>query len=246
MNVHVSFTQFAQSTPLFTLKEARDRYGRDAHSRSILNMLHRLKRQGRVRQLANGVFAGALAGAPLNRYLVPAVDVGVVFESKSGSITGEIGRVTFYSPGGPCAHCLGLVDPWRATVELMSGEEKDRRRREAREAKLRGDDAGAYWRDTPDVPTVGHFTSMVGALAASYAIGWLTGKFTPPHRYFEFNILAPNFDYVGFDAPCRSGCYCETLIGYADQGAHAALISAPPHWPGASFLTPSLTSNLTR
>jgi predicted transcriptional regulator of viral defense system len=72
MNVHVSFTQFAQSTPLFTLKEARDRYGRDAHSRSILNMLHRLKRQGRVRQLANGVYAGALAGAPLNRYLVPA------------------------------------------------------------------------------------------------------------------------------------------------------------------------------
>src|SRR6202795_1400174 len=72
MNVHVSFTQFAQSTPLFTLKEARDRYARDAHSRSILNMLHRLKRQGRVRQLANGVYAGALAGAPLNRYLVPA------------------------------------------------------------------------------------------------------------------------------------------------------------------------------
>src|SRR5216684_1515612 len=72
MNVHVSFTQFAQSTPLFTLKEARDRYGRDAQSRSILNMLYRLKRQGRVRQLANGVYAGALAGAPLNRYLVPA------------------------------------------------------------------------------------------------------------------------------------------------------------------------------
>jgi len=72
MNVHVSFTQFAQSTPLFTLKEARGRYGRDAHSRSILNMLHRLKRQGRVQQLANGVYAGALAGAPLNRYLVPA------------------------------------------------------------------------------------------------------------------------------------------------------------------------------
>jgi molybdopterin/thiamine biosynthesis adenylyltransferase len=165
------------------------------------------------------------------RYLVPAIDVGVVFESKSGSITGEIARVTFYSPGEPCAQCLGLVDPWRATVELMSEEEKDRRRRDARDAKLRGDDAGAYWRDNPEIPTVGHFTSMAGALAASYAIGWLTGKFSPPHRYFEFNILAPNFDYVGFNATCRSGCYCETLSGYADQGAHACLISAPPHWP---------------
>jgi molybdopterin/thiamine biosynthesis adenylyltransferase len=170
------------------------------------------------------------------RYQVPAIDVGVVFESKNGSVTGEIGRLTFYSPGGPCAHCLGLVDPWRATVELMSEEEKDRRRREAKEAKLRGDDAGAYWRDAPEIPTVGHFTSMAGALAASYAIGWLTGKFTPPNRYFEFNILSPNFDYVGFDAPCRSGCYCETLIGHADQGAHAALISAPPHWPDARLI----------
>jgi molybdopterin-synthase adenylyltransferase len=165
------------------------------------------------------------------RYLVPAIDAGVVFESKNGSVTGEIARLTFYSPGGPCAHCLGLVDPWRATVELMSEEEKARRRREAKEAELRGDNAGAYWKNVPEIPTVGHFTSMAGALVASYAIGWLTGKFIPPHRYFEFNILAPGFDYVGFDAQCRSNCYCETLIGYADQGAHSTLISAPPYWP---------------
>lgn len=72
MNVHVPFTQFAHSTPLFTLNEVRDRYGKDAHSRSILNMLHRLKRQGRVRQLASGVYTGTFAAVPLNRYLVPA------------------------------------------------------------------------------------------------------------------------------------------------------------------------------
>jgi hypothetical protein len=93
-----------------------------------------------------------------------------------------------------------------------------------REAELRGDNAGAYWKDVPEIPTVGHFTSMAGALVASYAIGWLTGKFTPPHRYIAFNILAPGFDYVGFDAHCRSGCYCETLIGHADQRAHASVI----------------------
>ena len=29
------------------------------------------------------------------------------------------------------------------------------------------------------------------------------------------NLLAPGFDYVGFHAECRSGCYCETLIGYS-------------------------------
>jgi len=170
------------------------------------------------------------------RYLVPAIDVGVVFESKNGVMTGEIGRVTIYSPGAPCAYCLGLVDSWRATVELMSEEEKERRRREAKEAALRGDNADAYWKDVPEIPTVGHFTSMAGALAASYAIGWLTGKFAPPHRYFEFNILAPRFDYVGFDAACRSGCYCETLVGQADQGAHSSVISAPSHWPEAELV----------
>jgi hypothetical protein len=119
----------------------------------------------------------------------------------------------------------------------MSEEEKEKRRFEAKEAEKRGDNAGAYWKDVPEIPTVGHFTSMVGALAASYAIGWLTGKFTPPHLYFEFNILAPGFDYTGFDAPCRSRCYCETLIGHADQGAYASLISAPPHWPEPSYRT---------
>lgn len=170
------------------------------------------------------------------RYLVPAIDVGIVFESNNGLITGEIGRTTIYSPGLPCAYCLGLVDSWRATVELMSEAEKENRRREAREAARRGNNADAYWKDVPEIPTVGHFTSMAGALVASYAIGWLTGKFIPPHRYFEFNILAPSFGYVGFDPSSRSGCFCERLIGHADQGGSAALASAPPHWPGAKFV----------
>src|SRR5262249_39273882 len=37
------------------------------------------------------------------RYLVPAIDLGVVFESKNGLMTGEVGRITIYSPGAPCA-----------------------------------------------------------------------------------------------------------------------------------------------
>lgn len=170
------------------------------------------------------------------RYLVPAIDVGVIFESQHGYVTGEVGRITVYSPGAPCAYCLGLVDSWRATVELMSEAEKKARREQARLAGLRGDNANNYWKDIPEIPTVGHFTSLAGALVASYAIGWLTGKFAPPHRYFEFNILAPGFGYVGFDAQCRSGCYCETLVGHADQAAYASLISAPSHWANAELI----------
>ncbi len=71
MKSKVPFTQYAQYTPLFTVREARERYGYDMHSRSLPNLLHRLKTQGRVRFLANGVYAGALAAAPPNRYRVP-------------------------------------------------------------------------------------------------------------------------------------------------------------------------------
>src|SRR5258708_39820398 len=71
MKSKVPFTQYAQYTPLFTVREARERYGKDMHSRSLPNLLHRLKTQGRVRFLANRVYAGALAAAPPNRYRVP-------------------------------------------------------------------------------------------------------------------------------------------------------------------------------
>jgi predicted transcriptional regulator of viral defense system len=70
--MRLPFTQFAQSAPLFTLKEARRLYKKDERNRSLLNLLHRLKHQDRVRQIANGVYAGTFAAAPLNRYLVPA------------------------------------------------------------------------------------------------------------------------------------------------------------------------------
>jgi hypothetical protein len=77
----------------------------------------------------------------------------------------------------------------------------------------RGHKADNYWKDVPEIPTVGHFTSLFGALAASYAIGWLTGKFASPHPYFEFNILAQDFGYVGFSAPASADCCCQELIG---------------------------------
>ena len=73
MEPYLAFTQYARFTPLFTAGEARDYFGKDKHNRSVLNLLHRLKNQGRVHLVANGVYAGAgaRAAAPLNRYRVP-------------------------------------------------------------------------------------------------------------------------------------------------------------------------------
>jgi molybdopterin/thiamine biosynthesis adenylyltransferase len=165
------------------------------------------------------------------RYLIPTIDVGVAFEAEAGLVTGEIGRITFYSPGAPCAYCLGAVNSWKASVELMTQEEKALRKVQAADAVARGEAPNGYWEDVPELPTVGHFTTLAGSLIASYAIGWLTGKFTAPHRSIEFNILEPGFGYVGFDPPARRDCICQTLIGYADQGAFASVVSAPEHWP---------------
>jgi|SRR5882762_902508 len=69
--MQLPFSQFAQSAPLFTLEEARALYKKDKHNRSLLNLLHRLKYQGRVRLIANGVYAGAFSATPLNRYRLP-------------------------------------------------------------------------------------------------------------------------------------------------------------------------------
>lgn len=87
MRIHVShapLTHYAQSSPLFTVEELGQRYGKKGQNRSVRNMLYRLKRQGRVRQLAKGVYVGALAAASVNRYSVPSrlrTDAVIAFHS---------------------------------------------------------------------------------------------------------------------------------------------------------------------
>lgn len=84
MKPRVSLTQFAQSSPLFTLEELGHRYGKKKPTRSVRNILYRLKRQSRVRQLTKGVYAGALATESVNRFGVPGKlrkDAVVAFHS---------------------------------------------------------------------------------------------------------------------------------------------------------------------
>src|SRR5262249_25818216 len=125
---------------------------------------------------------------------------------------------------------------WATSVELMSEEEKERRREEARKAIERGDEAGPYWRDVPALPTVGHFTTLAGALVACYAIGWLTGTFFSPTNFFQFDILGMGFEFIGFDLRPRATCYCQRFIGHSDQAAAYAVVSEPAHWPEPKLL----------
>src|SRR6266478_2779573 len=116
--MRLPFTQFAQSAPLFTVDEARQLYKKDERNRSLLNLLHRLKKQNRVRQLANGVYAGTFATTPLNRYRVPSAlrdDAVVALHSRSNS-TGSPTRLFKPSTISP----LAPARMWSLTASLIT------------------------------------------------------------------------------------------------------------------------------
>lgn len=170
------------------------------------------------------------------RYLLPVIDIGVQLDGEDGSVTAEVGQFTMYSPDLPCVYCRGLINDRQLSIELMSDEEREARKKEAKEAAERGDDADQYWVNLPVLHTVGHLTTLAAALAATYGIGWLTGRFSAPATFFQFDLLADNLGYVSIEMDKRPDCSCATNVGYADQGSAYALASAPHHWPPAKIL----------
>ena len=175
-------------------------------------------------------------------YLLPSIDVGVVFEGAKGVVNGQIGQFTQFRPDQPCGFCDGMINPNALAAELMTDEEKESRRQAAREADALGIDGAQYWRgDTPPLITVGYLTSAVGSLAAGYAIGWLTGKFSMPHARFQFDIGVPCFGFVDVERHVIATCSCGRTIGHADQGRAERSVSKPAHWPKA-FLCRSKTT----
>ncbi len=164
------------------------------------------------------------------RYLVPSIDCGAMLEGKNGTVTGQILQLVRMLPEDPCALCRGMIDASIIAQELMPEEERARRRGELERAALLGEDGGPYWRAMPQINTVGYLTTVSGALAAGYVIGWLTGRFSAPFERLQLNLVAPEFDVVDQKQKPRPGCVCRTARGRADQGAADAMISAPAHW----------------
>jgi len=165
------------------------------------------------------------------RYLLPAIDIGVSLEGANGTVTAQVAQFRRFLAADPCARCRGMIGQWRLNQELMSSEERQRRRQDAEDARKRGDDPHAYWRDEPQLNTVGYLTTAAGALAAGYLIGWLTARFEPPFSTLEANLLVPSFATIRGEST-EPECYCTMARGWAEQGARYALITPPPHWPG--------------
>jgi molybdopterin/thiamine biosynthesis adenylyltransferase len=171
------------------------------------------------------------------RYLIPAIDCGVMMEGQNGRVTGQIIQLIRFLANDPCVLCRGMVTPQRISEELMSPEERAWREQEAQEARQRGEDPNPYWTGLPQLNTVGYLTGAAGALAAGYAIGWITGRFEPPFQRMQMNLLAPFFDVQDVEQQSRDFCTCRRVRGWADQGKADALISAPKHWPPVRRIT---------
>jgi molybdopterin/thiamine biosynthesis adenylyltransferase len=169
------------------------------------------------------------------RYLVPVIDSGVALEGEEGRITGQIVQLLRHLPNDPCVLCREMVSSLRVSQELMSAEERAQRMAAAAAAEARGERPEAYWHREAQLNTVGYLTTTAGALAAGYAIGWLTGRFEPPFARLQMNLSAPFFDVTDIDYPARTSCFCQRVRGWSDQGASDALITAPKHWMPAVF-----------
>jgi molybdopterin/thiamine biosynthesis adenylyltransferase/proteasome lid subunit RPN8/RPN11 len=170
------------------------------------------------------------------RYLVPSMDCGVVLEGKDGTVTAQVAQFIRFLAADPCALCRDIIVPEKITQELMSEEEKAQRRQAAEEAVARGEDPNPYWKNTPQINTVGYLTTAVGAMMAGYSIGWLTKRFDAPFQRLQMNFVAKYLDVTDLAQHKRSTCPCASFIGWADQAAADSLISAPDHWPSVTKL----------
>jgi ThiF family len=170
-------------------------------------------------------------------YLLPSVDLGVLMEGQQGRLASQIADVVMYSPDFPCAFCSGRIDGIELSNELMSEEERTKRQIEAKEAAERGDDPDQYWRQRPrQLHTVGYLTTMLGALGAGYAEGLLTGTFSPPHSWFQFDIGRERFAVVAPPRDRMAGCCCAQHIGWGDAANPYRNVVKPDHWPNRALL----------
>ena len=168
------------------------------------------------------------------RYLVPAMDCGVVLEGDAGTVTGQVAQFVRLLPADPCVLCRNMINAQQVAQELMSDEERTQRQTAAVEAQIRGINPDPYWRRERQINTVGYLTSAVGSMLAGYSIGWLTGRFKPPFERLQMNFVAPFLDVTDYPQEQRPECACAKFRGWADQASSDALVSAPSHWPPVS------------
>jgi hypothetical protein len=165
------------------------------------------------------------------------MDCGVTMEGNNRRVTGEVMQFVRFLPYDACALCRDMIAPTRIAQELMSDEEKAQRQRAAEVAALSETaNPDAYWRDMPQLNTVGFLTTAAGSIAAGFAIGWVSKRFNPPFSRLQLNLVAPLFEVVDSPVEARPSCTCRRVRGFADQALGDAYVTPPTHWPPSATL----------
>jgi hypothetical protein len=164
------------------------------------------------------------------RYGVPTFDVGVLLEGGEGNVSGLIGNIVQFGPGRPCAMCQGMYHAGRVTQELMSKEEKEQRKAAAARAKQVGADSDGYWKEYPQLNTVGFLTSTAASIAAGYAIGLITERFKPPFQRVQFNLVQSDLGAVDHFPGADLDCPCQKRNSWGDCAIADAIVTPPKHW----------------
>ncbi len=125
--------RYAETAPLFTLDDLRQRYGNRTGDRLVSDVVYRLKRQRRIRAISAGVYAGALSNMPFNRFALPAKlrpDAVIAFHSalEFAGLANQVFQVTYYLSRRPCRDVVysGLtfhqVTPPTRLLQAKSGD----------------------------------------------------------------------------------------------------------------------------
>jgi len=164
-------------------------------------------------------------------YLLPCIDSAVLMRAKHGKLTAQVAELARYTADEPCAWCLNRINRKRLWYELMSEEERERRKHAAADAIQRGGDGEQYWGgEPPPELTVGYMTSVVGAMQAGYAENWITGAAQMPHQRFQFDLGMPLLAVVPAERARRPECSCNRTKGWSDQARSDRSVTKPAHW----------------
>lgn len=105
-------------------------------------------------------------------YLIPVIDTAFLVDVSDESVRGLFGRVTTVGPGAPCLLCRGRIDQLQIAAEALPDAERERLAAEGYVPGL----------GEPD-PSVGPYTTLVGAVAVSELLDrlfGLSGESEPP------------------------------------------------------------------
>lgn len=165
------------------------------------------------------------------RYLIPAIDCGGLIEGADGTVTGQLVQIVRFLAADPCPRCRGMISEMRVAQEALPREVRADAAAQVQLALAAGERPDPILTAVPQIDTVGYITTTAGTLAAGFAIGWLTGRFSAAFERLQLDLVSDCLGAVERPQIARADCVCRRVRGHADQASSAAPITPSPYWP---------------